>query len=253
VTAGGPGLLIVNADDWGYDSRTTDAIADCFEAGGLTSTTAMVFMADSERAAERSRRLPGLGVGLHLNLVEEFSDPATPPAVRDRQRRFVDHFRKRRLRRWTYDLRIRHEANRIVADQFRRFHELYGRAPTHLDGHHHCHLAANVLLSPAVPRGTKIRNALSDGRRDGPVADGVRAVRDRLLARRFATTDYFLSVRSVWPPLGAGGDPGRLDLALEASVEVMVHPAFPDEYPELISDRWRATLARLRLGSFADL
>jgi predicted glycoside hydrolase/deacetylase ChbG (UPF0249 family) len=245
------GLLIVNADDWGYDKEATDAIADTFDCGGLTSTTAMVFMADSDRAAEQSLSRPRLGVGLHLNLVEEFSDPATPTAVRDRQRRFIEHFRLLRVRRWVYDPRIRHEVNQIVADQFRRFYELYGRAPTHLDGHHHCHLAANVLLSPAVPRGMKVRNALSDAHRSNPLSDVLRAARDRLLTRRFATTDHFLSVRSVWPPFG--GALSRLELARTASVEVMVHPSFADEYPELTSEPWRTALAGVRLGSFADL
>jgi chitin disaccharide deacetylase len=253
VTRDGRGLLIVNADDWGHDSRTTDAIADCFEAGGVTSTTAMMYMEDSRRAAERSRGLPGLGVGLHLNLVDEFTDPATPVAVRERQRRFVEHFRLLRVRRWAYDPRSRNEVSQVVADQFRHFHELYGRPPTHVDGHHHCHFAANVLLSPALPRGTKIRGALSDVHPRNPVVKSVRSARDRLLARRFGTTDYFFSVRSVWPPLDPAGAAWRLDLAQDASVEVMVHPAFPDEYPELTSEGWRTTLGRAPLGSFADL
>jgi predicted glycoside hydrolase/deacetylase ChbG (UPF0249 family) len=253
VTARNGGLLIVNADDWGYDSETTNAIGDCFDAGGLSSTTAMVYMEDSERAVEESRSRPGLGVGLHLNLVEEFSDPATPAAVRERQRRFIEYFRVLRLRRWVYDPRIRDEVNRLVADQFERFHELYGRPPTHLDGHHHCHLSANVLLSPAVPRGMKIRNALSDAHRPSPVTDALRAARDRLIHRRFDTTDHLFSVVSVWPPLGGGGTVDRLALAKSSSVEVMVHPAFADEYPELTSDRWREALAGVPLGSFADL
>jgi chitin disaccharide deacetylase len=245
------GLLIVNADDWGYDTLTTDAIADCFQAGGLTSTTAMMFMADSRRAAERARDLGGLGIGLHLNLVEEYTDPATPGAARERQRRFIEFFRRVQLRRWAYNPCVRHEVSRIVADQFRRFHELYGRAPTHLDGHHHCHLAANVLFSPAVPHGTKIRNALSEAEHRGPLTMALRAARARLLSRRFVTTDYLFSVRSVWPPFS--GVSRRLELAQTASVEIMVHPAFPDEYPELTSENWRATLGRARLGSFADL
>jgi predicted glycoside hydrolase/deacetylase ChbG (UPF0249 family) len=247
----GQGLLIVNADDWGYDTPTTDAIAGTFRAEGLTSTTAMMFMKDSDRAAELSRDLPGLGIGLHLNLVEEYSDPAAPAAVRERQRRFIEYFRLVRLRRWAYDPAVRHEVNRIVADQFQRFHDLYGRAPTHLDGHHHCHLAANVLLSPAVPRGTKIRNAQSETERRSPVTTALRATRERMRARRYVSTDHFFSVVSVWPPLG--GSAGRFALADSSSVEIMVHPVFPEELPELTSERWRATLGRAPLGTFADL
>ncbi len=35
----------------------------------------MLFMEDSDRAAARAKEHPQLGIGLHLNLVEEYSDP----------------------------------------------------------------------------------------------------------------------------------------------------------------------------------
>ena len=75
------GLLIVNADDWGYDRATTDAIERAFEAGRITSATGMVHMADSARAAELANRL-GRAIGLHINLTQPFSDPDTPERVR---------------------------------------------------------------------------------------------------------------------------------------------------------------------------
>jgi hypothetical protein len=49
------GLLIVNADDWGGSEATTDAILATFEAGRITSTSGMVHMPDSDRAAEIAR------------------------------------------------------------------------------------------------------------------------------------------------------------------------------------------------------
>src|ERR1700710_640786 len=49
------GLLIVNADDWGGERRSTEAIQEAFDAGRVTSTTAMVYMEDSGRAAEIAR------------------------------------------------------------------------------------------------------------------------------------------------------------------------------------------------------
>lgn len=247
------GLLIVNADDWGYDEPTTKAIADCYRAGGLTSTTAMMFMAGSRDAAALARENPGLGIGLHLNLIEEYSDPATPAPIRERQGRLVAYFRQRRLRRWLYDPRIRREVNRIVADQFECFHELYGRMPTHMDGHQHCHLAANVLLSPSVPRGTKIRNALSDTRRDGSLANGMRRVRDRVLSRRFRSTDYFFSVVTAWPGLSGPPPDELLALSREATVEVMVHPGFASEYEPLQSAEWTGAMRNLPTGTYEDL
>lgn len=250
----GAGLLIVNADDWGYDEETNRAICDGHAAGGVTSTTAMMFMQGTEQAAAMARERPGLGVGLHLNLVEEYSGPKVPAAVRDRQRHLIEHSRLLRLRRWVYDPFARDEINRVIADQFQLFVELYGRLPTHLDGHHQCHLAANVLLSPAIPaETTKIRNALSDAHHPNPLTDALRRARGGLIGRRYRTTDYFFSVETAWPGL-QGPPPGeKLGLARAASVEVMVHPAFPHEYEPLQSDEWVSAVRSFRAGTFDDL
>jgi predicted glycoside hydrolase/deacetylase ChbG (UPF0249 family) len=247
------GLLIVNADDWGYDEPTTQAIADCHRAGGLTSTTAMMFMTGSEAAAELANQNPELGIGLHLNLIEAYSDPSTPAPIRQRQERLIHYFRRRRRRRWLYDPRVRGEVNRIVADQLERFVELYSRMPTHLDGHHHCHLAANVLLSPALPRGMKIRNALSDARPPSSVVDGLRSLRGRALSRRFTSTDYFFSIVTAWPGLAGPPPMEKLALSCQASVEVMVHPIFPSEYEPLQSAEWTGAMRKLPTGTFGDL
>lgn len=247
------GLLIVNADDWGYDEPTTEAIAECFEAGGLTSTTAMSFMAGSDFAAARARRHPRLGIGLHLNLVEEYSDPKVPPAVRDRQKRLIEYSRLLRLRRWVYDPSSRHQVNRVIADQLQRFVDDYGRMPTHLDGHHHCHLAANVLISPAVPTGMKIRNALENKHLRNPFTDGLRWMRARMISRRFTTTDRFLSVETFWPDLRGEVPADAFGPVPSLTMEVMVHPIFPHEYEPLQSSTWVDALKQLPTGTFDDL
>jgi predicted glycoside hydrolase/deacetylase ChbG (UPF0249 family) len=247
------GLLIVNADDWGYDEPTTDAIADCHLAGGLTSTTAMMFMAGSEQAASLAGKHPNLGIGLHLNLFEEYSGESVPPPVRDRQRHLLDRFQHSRLRRWIYDLRIRRQVDKVVADQWERFLELYGREPTHVDGHHHSHMAANVLLSASLPRGIAVRNALSDTAHANPITKTLRATRRRLVLSRFRSTDYFFSVESVWPGLAGSPPEEKLALSQRYSVEVMVHPAYPREFGPLQSREWVETLRRLPTGTFANL
>jgi predicted glycoside hydrolase/deacetylase ChbG (UPF0249 family) len=247
------GLLIVNADDWGYDETTTRAIADCHRAGGLTSTTAMMFMAGTAQAASLAAELPRMGIGLHLNLFEEYSGEAVPVSVRDRQRRLLDRFHRSRLRRWFYDPRIGRQVDRVVADQWDRFVELYGRRPTHVDGHHHSHMAANVLLGGSLPRGIAIRNALSDVHRRSPVTDLLRAARRRLVLSRFRSTDYFFSIETAWPGLEGPPPEDQLGLARRNSVEVMVHPAFPGEYGPLQSPEWIEALRGLPTGTFADL
>ena len=45
-------MLIITADDYGKDERTTDNILKCAEERRITSMSAMVFMNDSERAAK---------------------------------------------------------------------------------------------------------------------------------------------------------------------------------------------------------
>lgn len=247
------GLLIVNADDWGYDELTTSAISDCYEAGGITSTTAMAFMQGSRFAAAQADRHPQLGIGLHLNLVERYSDETVPVSIRDRQLKLIDRFSADRLRRWTYDPRIRHDVDRVIGDQLERFVQLYGRGPTHLDGHHHCHLAANVLLSPSLPRGMAIRNALSDSHAPTPLTKALRLARGKLLRSRFRTTDYFFSIATAWPGLTNDPPMTKLGLARHASVEVMVHPSFPHEYEPLQSSGWIDALSALTTGTYREL
>ncbi|MGA2008698.1 MAG: ChbG/HpnK family deacetylase, partial [Solirubrobacteraceae bacterium] len=60
-------LLIVNADDWGIDEPTTEAALLCFDAGAVTSVSAMVFMAGSQ-AGSRLALARGVPAGLHINL-----------------------------------------------------------------------------------------------------------------------------------------------------------------------------------------
>ena len=48
------GCLIINADDWGRDDRTTNRILEYFQRRVLSSASGMVFMEDSERAALRT-------------------------------------------------------------------------------------------------------------------------------------------------------------------------------------------------------
>jgi len=59
-------MLIINADDWGRSRTETDAALQCYEKGRITSASAMVFMEDSERAADIAKENQ-VDVGLHLN------------------------------------------------------------------------------------------------------------------------------------------------------------------------------------------
>jgi predicted glycoside hydrolase/deacetylase ChbG (UPF0249 family) len=60
--------LIINADDFGYSAAVNRAVADLHGAGLVTSASLLVNMPHSEEAAALVRSLPGLSVGVHLNL-----------------------------------------------------------------------------------------------------------------------------------------------------------------------------------------
>src|SRR5262245_40045723 len=90
------GVLIINADDWGRDTETTDRTLDCFRAGAISATSAMVFMKDSERAAMLAREYR-LDAGLHLNLTEPFSAPHIPTKLAEHQTRVAGYLRRHRF------------------------------------------------------------------------------------------------------------------------------------------------------------
>jgi predicted glycoside hydrolase/deacetylase ChbG (UPF0249 family) len=243
-----PGLLIINADDFGGNPLATDRIAECFAVGRVTSTTAMVYMRDSVRAAAiaHARRLP---VGLHLNVTQEFDDPATPQPVRERHARIVRYFAGRRLRRFTFNPMLNACVRRCITDQLERFRELYGHEPSHIDGHNHAHLSPTVLL--ALPKGVRTRTGQSS-EPDRPSAPMERA-RHALIAHRQATTDYFFAINRLGPSPTERDIDGMLGLADRATVEIMVHPDRDDDFRVLMSDAWMRALQRRVVGSFQQL
>jgi predicted glycoside hydrolase/deacetylase ChbG (UPF0249 family) len=108
-------LLVVNADDLGYDPEIDRGILEAHARGIVTSTTAMVETPFSARAL---RLAPAsLGVGLHAVL--------DPGARRD-------------------------ESERALRRQLATFRALRGAGPTHLDSHKHAHAAPEVLEAFAV-------------------------------------------------------------------------------------------------------
>src|SRR5258706_7707772 len=69
--------LIVTADDFGAAIEVNEAVEKAHREGILTAASLMVTGDGAGDAVERARRLPTLGVGLHLVLVE--GRPALPP------------------------------------------------------------------------------------------------------------------------------------------------------------------------------
>ena len=107
--------IIVNADDFGACSGVNRVIVEAHLEGIVTSASLLVSMPGSEEAACLARECPDLNIGLHISLPEESGRPVV-------------------------DLFDRSACRTALTAQFRRFRELLGAWPTHLDSHHHVHM-----------------------------------------------------------------------------------------------------------------
>jgi predicted glycoside hydrolase/deacetylase ChbG (UPF0249 family) len=236
-------LLIVNADDFGFSRRVTDAAVQAFQAGAISSATSMVWMRDSERAAQVARE-QGLPLGLHLNLTVEFGAAAIPAAVRNRQLKLVEHLGRAGQGGLTQSRAAELALSDAVRDQLDRLEETYGEL-THVDGHHHVHLRPGVL--EAIPARFPVRPPLST-----PDAIGRgRSSSSQAVAGRRASRWAF-AVQHVHPDLG-GTDDAVLALAESDPVEVMTHPADDGELSALVGETWLGLLRAVRTGSYAEL
>ena len=241
-------MLVINADDWGRSVAETDAALRCYKERQITSVSAMVFMEDSERAAELANN-NDLDVGLHLNFSEEFTDGRCPRRVRDNHGRIVRFLRRNKYSQLLYNPFLRREFSSSYAAQAAEFVRLFGKPPSHIDGHHHMHLCANVLLSNMIPAGTKLRRNFSFWPAEKSMLNRTyRWLVDRWLARRYQLADYFFDLTQCIRE----GKLGRVAaLAKSNNVELMTHPIVPSEAEYLMSDEFQVMLQRLEVGSYA--
>lgn len=132
-------LLIVNADDFGLSKGQNYGIVEACRYGVVTSTTAMVNAEAIGHAVALSRDLPGLGIGMHFVLTLGMPLTAMPGLTRDGQ-----------LGKWIWEMAEQgslplEEIARELDCQFNRFVDLFGRAPTHIDSHHHVHMIPAIF------------------------------------------------------------------------------------------------------------
>jgi YdjC-like protein len=241
------GMLIVNADDWGRDPRTTNCIAECVARGTVSAVSAMVLMADSTRAADLAVE-HGVDAGLHLNFTTPFDSPECPRALAEPQRRIATYLRRHRLAQIVFNPALAEAFADVTRAQIDEYRRLYGREPGRIDGHHHMHLCANVLMRGLLPPATIVRRNFSFGPGEKTVVNrGYRWVVDRALARDHWLTDYLFSL----PPLAP---PARLDrilsLARGSVVELETHPVRPDEHRFLTGGEFARRADGICIDSF---
>ncbi len=120
--------VILNADDYGYDSDVSRGILEAITGGLVSSTT---FVVNSPTSREASEKAPARGVGLHFNVVRF-------QAIHDPSFAFFDDLAPT----LTHDFVIR-EAHAQIA----LFKTFLHRAPTHIDVHKHAHRFPNILAA----------------------------------------------------------------------------------------------------------
>jgi predicted glycoside hydrolase/deacetylase ChbG (UPF0249 family) len=243
-------MIIVNADDWGGWPTATNAIRTCFVAGRVSSVSAMVFMEDSARAAGLALEL-GLDAGLHLNLNQDLSAADCPPDVKARQARIGRFLKRSRYALLLYHPFLRNDFRAVFAAQLAEFVRLYGRPPTHIDGHRHMHLSSNMLLDRIIPAGLRVRRSFSFWPGEKSLLNRTyRRMVDRRLEKSYRVTRYFFALSQC----AAGPRFARVvELARTDTVELMTHPEMPVEYKFLLSDAFADALRTLQVGSYARI
>jgi predicted glycoside hydrolase/deacetylase ChbG (UPF0249 family) len=250
ASANTTGMLIINADDWGGWDKATNAALACHQAGRITSVTAMVFMKDSERAAELAGE-HGLDAGLHLNLNQRFDGAVPTGATPEHHERLVRFLTRNKYSQLLYNPFLRKSFRADYEAQLEEFQRLYGKMPSHIDGHQHMHLCANMVMDGIIAKGQKVRRNFSFW--PGEKSALNRAYRrwvDKRLARKYRMTDYFFSLEQCLK----GQRLGRVvELAGAAKVELMTHPEKTPEFNWLMGEEHPTAVRGLRLGDYPAL
>jgi predicted glycoside hydrolase/deacetylase ChbG (UPF0249 family) len=223
------GRLIINADDWGRDRDTTDRTLDCVRQGSVSSASAMVFMEDSERAAEIARA-SGVDAGIHLNFTAPYTGKNTSSKGSEHQRAVSSFLRKHAMARLVFHPGLKSSFEYVVADQMEEFRRLYGALPQRVDGHHHQHLCANVLWQGLLPEGAIVRRnfAFQPGEKSFANRYYRRKI-DQSLAKRHQLVDYLFALPTPEARLRE-----IVSISRDHIVELETHPINPGEYELLM-------------------
>lgn len=137
--------LIVTADDFGAATAVNEAVETAFREGILTATSLMTGATAADDAARRARRLPGLGVGLHIVVVRGNSTlPAAEiSAIVDHDGQFDSNLVRAGFR-YFFSPTARRQLRAEIRAQFVAF-EKTGLSLDHVNAHNHMHLHPTVL------------------------------------------------------------------------------------------------------------
>jgi len=245
-----PKQLIVTADDFGLAVPVNEAVELGHLNGILTSASLMVTAPAADDAIERARRLPRLGVGLHLVLVD--GRPALPAEQIPDLVRADGYFPTDPVRqgvRIFLSRRARTQAEAEIRAQVAAFRRT-GIHLDHLDGHHHFHLhptvqeilvrlapeleisAIRVPHEPAAARsGASTSERLRGWLAALPVSGRTAAMKRRLARAGICFNDAILGLK----------DSGELDAPLVRVLLASLPDGVTDLYFHPATKRWSGT------------
>jgi hopanoid biosynthesis associated protein HpnK len=274
--------LIVTADDFGAALAVNEAVEQAHTTGILTAASLMVSGDAVDDAVERARRLPNLGVGLHLILVDgrPVLPPAKVPDLVDDEGRFRANMALAGMR-FYFSPCIRRQLAAEIEAQFEAFLGT-GLELDHVNAHKHFHLHPTIAkLIVEIGRHYGLRGArapvepkavlraiepVTSGLADRVAGPWARRARDRLRRAGLIVPDQVFGL--AW----TGAMTAERVRAIVANLpeglsEIYLHPATDDRFAGHAEGYlYRAELAALtdagvieeiaargvRLGRFAD-
>lgn len=205
------GLLIVNADDFGYCSAINLGIIESYQQGILSSTTLMVDMPGFDQAIQLAKENPGLGVGVHLTLTAQKPVRSDVPTLVDDQGNF------HKLNFYEKDFMIdedelykewKTQIDKVIAN---------GVEPDHLDSHHHVHTIGNI---------TKVFEQLAKEYNLPVRGNYKKTTKIKSANRFFSNFDSIGRTKGIWKPYEVHNLVE--DVEQFGSVEAMCHPGYLD-------------------------
>ena len=225
--------IIVTADDFGAAIAVNEAVEIAHRDGILTAASLMVAGAAADDAVARARRLPALGVGLHIVLADgaPVLPPERIPALVGADGRFPAGMLRTAFA-IAFNPAARRQMEAEVSAQFAAF-AATGLPLDHVNAHKHFHL--HPMIATAILRA---------GRRHGlkairvPVEPGAGMVMNwwsGLLGRRLRRAGLTVNDRVVGLVASGSFDASRMCAALESLpeglTEIYCHPATADAWP----------------------
>ena len=146
--------LIVTADDFGVSLPVNEAVENAHTNGILSAASLMVGAPAFDDAVERARRLPTLGVGIHLTMVDgrPVLPPKQVPGLVGPDGRFLNDPVRFGMALY-FSATLRRQVQAEIRAQFARFRDT-GLTMDHINGHQHFHMhpVMSRLIAEVAPR-----------------------------------------------------------------------------------------------------